>query len=372
MQQPKQLTVTVIVPVFNASRYLVQCIESIRKQTYSPLEIICIDDGSTDNSLRILEYLKGLDSRIIVIHQENKGQSAARNVGLRYAHGDFISFVDSDDVIDLKFLEKSIRKIEETGAEICFSNMEMFDDKGYVSGRCYSSVYYKKVVGSTYDSEIGAVITTVPIGVYNARLFNKDNKFVEGMIFEDWIFMTRLLNYKDIKYCMIDECLYRYRRGIVSTTSRIGTRTLDFFRAYSLSRENLKQNPRSGSIEHLNDKAFVESAIGYYLSKVINGDKNIRLAFLKRLGDELRLFPETYLLFITNNVSAQWREIALRCRKVNNDIEAERIDKYINKIKKIKANKIKILEYIKKIYKMLRKIMPSKDRMKKILITRLS
>ena len=372
MQQPKQLTVTVIVPVFNASRYLVQCIESIRKQTYPPLEIVCVDDGSTDNSLRILEYMRSLDSRVIVIHQANKGQSAARNEGLRHARGDLISFVDSDDVIDLKFLEKSVRKIEETGAEICFSNMEMFDDKGYVSDRCYSSIYYKKVVGRTYDSEIGAVMTTVPIGIYSSRLFDGNSQFLEGVIFEDWIFMTKLLNHKNIKYCMIDECLYKYRRGIVSTTSRIGMKTLDFFFFYSLSREGLKKNPRSGSIEHLNDRAFVESAIGYYLSKVINGDKNIRVAFLKRLGDELRLFPESYLLFITNNVSDVWRDIAFRCRKLNDDVETERLDEYLNKIKMANARKRKILECIKKIYKVLRKIRPSKDKMKRLLISRLS
>ena len=90
--------VSVIIPVYNVEKYLQKCLDSVINQTYKNLEIICVDDGSPDNSGGILDAYAQNDSRIIVIHQENAGVSAARNRGLDAATGEYIAFVDSDDV----------------------------------------------------------------------------------------------------------------------------------------------------------------------------------------------------------------------------------------------------------------------------------
>ncbi|MDO4612097.1 MAG: glycosyltransferase family 2 protein [Candidatus Saccharibacteria bacterium] len=97
--------VSVIVPIYNTAKYLPNCLDSILNQTYKNLEIILIDDGSTDNSKEITNNYAKKDDRIKVIHQKNSGQSAARNKGLKLATGDFISFVDSDDEIKPTFIE---------------------------------------------------------------------------------------------------------------------------------------------------------------------------------------------------------------------------------------------------------------------------
>lgn len=93
--------ISVIVPIYNAEEYLARCIESLIHQTYCALQIILINDGSTDNSLAIAEHYAAQDKRIEVYSQSNQGQAAARNNGLQYATGEYISFVDADDYLEL-------------------------------------------------------------------------------------------------------------------------------------------------------------------------------------------------------------------------------------------------------------------------------
>lgn len=104
--------ISVIVPVYNVEKYLDECLSSIVNQTYKNLEIICINDGSTDNSLKILERYQDKDKRITIINQENHGVSYARNVGINLAKGSYISFVDPDDIIALNTYETAINKME--------------------------------------------------------------------------------------------------------------------------------------------------------------------------------------------------------------------------------------------------------------------
>jgi glycosyltransferase involved in cell wall biosynthesis len=91
--------ISIIIPVYNVEKYLSECLDSIMNQTFSDIEIICINDGSTDNSLAYLEKYSQKGSRVIVINQENKGQAVARNIGIKAAKGKYVLFVDSDDWI---------------------------------------------------------------------------------------------------------------------------------------------------------------------------------------------------------------------------------------------------------------------------------
>lgn len=110
--------VSIIIPVYNTADYIERCVRSVMAQTYSDLEIICVNDGSSDRSGEILDELAKEDERIIVVHKANAGVSAARNEALFKVSGDFITFVDSDDYIDARMYEKMLDKMSEECADI--------------------------------------------------------------------------------------------------------------------------------------------------------------------------------------------------------------------------------------------------------------
>ena len=118
--------ISVIVPVYNVEKYLNKCVYSILNQSYRDLEIILVDDGSTDSSGRICDELSKLDPRILVVHKNNGGLSDARNAGMKIANGNYISFIDSDDYVDEKFIEILYTNAKEIDADISISNFEKF------------------------------------------------------------------------------------------------------------------------------------------------------------------------------------------------------------------------------------------------------
>ena len=112
------MKISIIVPVYNVEKYLERCLDSLINQTLKDIEIICINDGSTDNSSEILKEYAKKDSRIIIINQNNQGISVARNNGMNKAKGKYIGFVDSDDWVDLDFFEKLYKAAEKHNAQI--------------------------------------------------------------------------------------------------------------------------------------------------------------------------------------------------------------------------------------------------------------
>jgi len=122
--------VSIIVPVYNTEKYLEKCLNSLIKQTLEDIEIICVNDGSTDNSLDILNKFASNDSRIKVISQENKMQGAARNAGMFVASGEYIGFVDSDDWVDFNYYEKLYNAVKKYDVDIALAtNVRMSKNK---------------------------------------------------------------------------------------------------------------------------------------------------------------------------------------------------------------------------------------------------
>ena len=117
--------ISIIVPIYNIEKYLPRCLESILAQTYKNIEVILVDDGSVDNSGMIADTYARNDQRIIVIHQVNKGVSAARNAGLDLATGDYIGFVDGDDYIEPDMYEILMRIIDEQQVDIAHCGYQM-------------------------------------------------------------------------------------------------------------------------------------------------------------------------------------------------------------------------------------------------------
>ena len=124
------MKVSVIIPVYNTAKYLDECIESVVNQSVKDLEIILVDDGSTDGSPDICDKWANRDVRIKVIHKENEGLGYTRNRGIVAARGEYLSFLDSDDTLDLNTYEACIQKMEEYHAQACFFGRKTFDDKG--------------------------------------------------------------------------------------------------------------------------------------------------------------------------------------------------------------------------------------------------
>lgn len=117
---------SIIIPVYNAERYLRECIDSVVNQTFRDIEIVCVNDGSTDNSLSILEEYAGNDERIKIINQENKGHSGARNAGLDNISGEYCCFLDSDDYFELNLLERANEIFEKFDIDLFCFGSEIF------------------------------------------------------------------------------------------------------------------------------------------------------------------------------------------------------------------------------------------------------
>ena len=122
--------VSIIVPVYNVEKYLSKCLESLINQTLKDIEIICVNDGSTDNSLSILKEYANKDSRIKIIDKQNEGVSVARNTGIEVATGEYLIFVDSDDYLVENACEKALNTIEHNNSDICiFGHYDLVDEK---------------------------------------------------------------------------------------------------------------------------------------------------------------------------------------------------------------------------------------------------
>lgn len=173
--------ISVIIPVYNVKKYIEKCIRSILNQSYRKLEIIIIDDGSTDGSEVICEKLKNEDQRIILLHQENGGQSSARNKGLEIASGEYIGFVDADDWIDNNFFERLIKKSKKENLDMCVCNRRIFSEQGkvlYETGFILNRVYTIKDINEYFYNYF---FQYTPV-VYN-RIYKR--KVWEGIRFLD-------------------------------------------------------------------------------------------------------------------------------------------------------------------------------------------
>ena len=123
--------VTVIIPVYNTEKYLAECIESAINQSLRDIEIILVDDASPDNAGKICDEYAAKDSRIKVIHQENQGVSAARNNGLEHANGEYVYFLDSDDMIEESFLEKAYNVAKANDSDLTVCDDRNFADRNF-------------------------------------------------------------------------------------------------------------------------------------------------------------------------------------------------------------------------------------------------
>ena len=171
---------SIVVPVYNVKEYLEECLLSILNQSFTDLEIILIDDGSTDGSSDICDMYAEKDSRIKVVHQPNKGLSGARNTGLKHVHGEWVAFVDSDDFLDRQMFETMISESETNMADLVVCGVQSFyleADKKVVEGRMQAAekttVYDEKAYWNIYDIKGSMICDVVWNKLYRRSLLEK-------------------------------------------------------------------------------------------------------------------------------------------------------------------------------------------------------
>lgn len=211
--------VSIIIPVFNTEKYLKRCIDSLIQQTLKEIEIICVNDGSKDKSLNILEEYAQKDSRITIINKSNEGQSIARNIGIQKAKGEYIGFVDSDDWVDKDFYEKLYNTATKTNSEIAVAGiirLHKFNRKNHLLIKdCISTDNYQKKIEICDVPDKSYVWNKI----YKRSELQKNNlTFKPGVIYEDVIFTPQVLN-KLKRLVSVPNTYYYYWRNANSTVT---------------------------------------------------------------------------------------------------------------------------------------------------------
>ncbi|MDO4921928.1 MAG: glycosyltransferase [Phascolarctobacterium sp.] len=272
--------ISVIVPIYNVEPYLRKCLDSILAQTYTNLEIICVDDGSTDASGRICDEYAGKDKRIKVIHQNNGGVSRARNIAMSIAVGKYIVFVDGDDMLKPNMVKLCLEKILEDNSDLVIGlvndvyadNVTLKDVRGHISGELYKDYY------NLLDLLLGPVSKLYKLDIirkYNVE-FPEDIIIAEDQIF-NYFYLDRVK-----KYSLIRKPLYNYyhrNNGSLSYGLKM-VHLENRIKKLEYEKDFLERN----KIEYAN-AILNESALWYFQSAAIveDQDNSYRL-FKNRVG----------------------------------------------------------------------------------------
>ena len=228
--------ISVIVPVYNVEQYLERCVDSIINQTYTNLEIILVNDGSTDNSGKLCDELAKKDERIRVIHKENGGLSDARNRGIEEAESDLVGFIDSDDYIDNDMYEILLKNLNNTDADLSMCALyDVYNNtpEAQVTNKETWKLSSEQAIKMVMEAKILSV--TAVNKLYRKSLFT-DLKFEVGKIAEDAFIMIKLLD-KCEKIVATNEKKYYYvHRENSITTQKFSTKFLNVIEAYEQNR----------------------------------------------------------------------------------------------------------------------------------------
>ena len=273
--------VSIIIPCYNVESFIDECIESLTLQDYSDIEIIAVDDGSTDMTGSKLDSMAEKDTRIKVFHTKNCGRSAARNLGMEKSEGEYISFIDSDDFVKPEYISTLFNALIETDADFSeashYCNVLSTGELKYVPAVREKTVYngYVRFVEDVYlDKDKTFFVNGITV---TSKLFKRELlegiRFPEGRIIEDcWVFPEILIRCG--KIAVLPDCLYFYRQRTNSTTRERSSHLVDSkIEAWLHNRDWWKEN---NSPEHDRLVADVEKYLCHYIynnSGLVSPDK---------------------------------------------------------------------------------------------------
>ncbi len=238
--------ISIIIPVYNAERWLQECITSVVNQTYRNLEIILVNDGSVDSSLQICRYFAERDDRIVVLDKKNSGVSDTRNFGIEHTHGEYVAFLDSDDYLSLGIIETALNNIVSQKSDMCQWNFKLvFGDSIRTQEEIFLSDYEKpdllyaavSIIRKKHCFNLGNYWRATCGKLFKAEIIkNYKIRFpVDLYIGEDAVFLCRYLFHIQ-KICVINEYGYFYRQIPSSSVKKYKSdlyqqseRQLDYF-----------------------------------------------------------------------------------------------------------------------------------------------
>lgn len=320
------MLVSVIVPVYNVEKYLKKCVTSIMENSFKNLEIILIDDGSTDNSGQLCNELANMDSRIKVIHKTNGGLSSARNAGLDIARGDYISFVDSDDYIDKDMLSKMLDKAIEYDADIVQCGIFRVNEKGEKSTTFQIedwNYHGEEILEKFFKKQ------TIPVMVWN-KLFRRsligECRMMDGHNNEDNIFTIDILPKANCVVSIHEQLYYYLIRSDSIMKKSFTEKRFDSIYAYQYT---LK---KTGSIapEYIPYVQYWRCMNSFYLwsdIKKANLSKEKREKYYKIVGKEFEVtYP--YVIKLGKDICSKDR-IRLALFKINKNLAVELYRRYM-------------------------------------------
>jgi len=215
----REALISIVIPVYNVEKYILACLESLIHQSYTKIEIILVDDGSNDASPSICDEYALRDSRIKVLHQTNQGLSAARNIGIEYCKGEYIAFVDSDDIVHRDYILHLYNTIGEADIAVCrlkkFTDGEKIQLANSVS--CTSRTFNgKEANNNLFHHDLGIHMAVVTNKLFNRTLW-ENFRFPLGVLHEDIAIIYKILD-RVALIQFLDCQLYFYRQRQNSIT----------------------------------------------------------------------------------------------------------------------------------------------------------
>ena len=321
--------ISVIIPIYNSTKYLDDCLKSIINQTLKEIEIICINDGSIDNSLELIQQIIEKDDRITIINQTNKGASEARNIGVKYAKGEYLLFINSDDYLDNNCLYELYYKAKKYNLDILYFEEEQINDKTTLNNEKKDNSLKKKNNIEKIYKGIDLFIKMEKkkynispfLQIIKKEFYKKLNfTFIQGIIFEGrLLFLTLIL--KAERTCFINEKFYKFRINS-NSMNKIKSTFTELYSYIILYCEIVQ------IIEKIN---LTEEAKNYLLKDLKKLENNILKIYSNNNDDSLKLLREK----LTINQIIQ----------LNNILQLKTIKTLENNLKKIKKH-FKIIGFI--------------------------
>lgn len=244
----ERIKVSVILPVYNCEKYLRQCLDSLISQTLQDIEIICVNDGSTDSSPEIIKEYAAKDMRFVIINTENKGAGAARNKGIEAACGKYLAFPDSDDWFEPNMLSVAYRTAERDRADVTVFRSELFDNESGKSVHCTYSLRLDKLPNYRPFAvrDMDCSVFRNLMGWAWDKLYRRSFVLSSGLRFQEQrttndMYFTFMSLYKAAKITTCEQYLYHQRRNVSGSLSNTREKSWDcFFNALCAVRAELK------------------------------------------------------------------------------------------------------------------------------------
>lgn len=269
--------ISVIIPVYNVEKYIDKCVKSVLNQSYKEIEIVLVNDGSTDSCLDLCEQYSKKDSRIIVVNKANGGLSSARNAGIDVATGEYIVFIDADDFVCSDYIEKLYNAIKLTKSDMAVCGIEIVDEQGNKTNRLSTGNIYNESIPFTnecmtpyemekryYTDKNGFMYVVAWNKIYSKYIFKK-LRYDVGKIFEDEYIFPQLIR-KCKKIVFIPDKLYFYVQRNSGITSRSKQNDkLQYITEIYERRENIYREEANRELLSMVCEKFLRQSISYYI-----------------------------------------------------------------------------------------------------------